>query len=48
MEGTVVLAIAIAVPVVLFPAALIWYLNIGGLMKAYKEQKMAREAGKTR
>jgi hypothetical protein len=48
MEGTVVLAIAIAVPVVLFPAALIWYLNIGGLMKAYKEQKVAREAGKTR
>ncbi len=48
MEGAVVLAIAIAVPIVLLPAAFIWYLNIGGLMKAYKEQKMAREAGKTR
>ena len=48
MEGAVVLAIAIAVPIVLLPAAFIWYLNIGGLMKAYKEQKVARQAGKAR
>ena len=46
MEGIVVLAIAIAVPVILFPAALIWYMNIGGLVRAYKEQRLARE-GKT-
>ncbi|HEX9896586.1 MAG TPA: hypothetical protein VGA85_02870 [Dehalococcoidales bacterium] len=44
MEGTVVLAMAIAIPVILFPAAFVWYLNIGGLMKAYKEQGVAREA----
>lgn len=48
MEGTVVLAMAIAIPVIVFPAAFIWYLNIGGLTKAYKEQKMAREIEKTR
>jgi hypothetical protein len=48
MEGAVVLAIAIALPVIIFPVAFIWYINIDGLTKAYKGQKVAREAGKTR
>ena len=32
-----VVALVIAVPVILFPAALIWYLNIGGITQAVRE-----------
>jgi len=44
MEGAVVVALAVAVPVVLFPAAFVWYLNIGGMAKAYREAREARKA----
>ena len=36
----------IAIPVILFPAAFVWYLNIGGVYTAIKEaraKKAARE-----
>jgi len=39
MEGTVVLALAIAIPLILFPAAFVWYLNIGGLVRAYRDAR---------
>ncbi|MFC1992773.1 hypothetical protein ACFLV3_03050 [Chloroflexota bacterium] len=45
MEGTMILALAVVIPVILFPAALVWYLNIGGLVHAVREAKAAREAG---
>ncbi len=46
MEIGFVIALVIAIPVILFPAAFIWYLNIGGLMHALKERKakVAKEA----
>ena len=40
MEGTMIVALALAIPVILFPAAFIWYLNIGGLVQAWKERKV--------
>jgi hypothetical protein len=46
MEWYFILALIIAVPVILFPAAFIWYLNIGGIYAAMKEaraRKAARE-----
>ena len=43
MDGAALIALAVAVPVVLFPAAFIWYLNIGGMAKAYREAKAARK-----
>ena len=43
MEWQTIVALVIAVPVVLFPAALIWYLNIGGIYSAIKEGR-ARKA----
>lgn len=42
-----VIAIAVAVPVILFPAAFVWYLNIGGMVQALKAKKaeaVAKEA----
>ena len=38
MAGLIV-AIVIAVPIILFPVALIWYINTGGIFVAVKESK---------
>jgi hypothetical protein len=46
MEWYFFVALLIAVPVILFPAAFVWYLNVGGLFAALKEaraRKAARE-----
>jgi hypothetical protein len=46
MEWQIVIALIVAIPVILFPAAFIWYLNIGGIYAAVKEaraRKAARE-----
>ena len=46
MEWQVIVALVIAIPVILFPAAYIWYLNLGGIYMAIKEaraKKVARE-----
>jgi len=40
MEWQVILALMIAIPIILFPAAFIWYLNIGGIYAAIKEGKL--------
>ena len=42
MEGTMILALAVAIPVVLFPAAYIWYINIGGVVHLVREARAAR------
>jgi hypothetical protein len=42
MEGTMIVALVLAIPVVLFPAAFVWYLNIGGIVQAVKEARAAR------
>jgi hypothetical protein len=45
MEGTLIATLVIAIPVVLFPAAFIWYINVGGIVKAVRDARAAR-AGK--
>jgi hypothetical protein len=42
MEAAVVVALAIAIPVILFPVALVWYINIGGLRAAAREARERR------
>jgi len=37
MELVIILALVIAIPVILFPAAFVWYLNVGGLITMWKE-----------
>ena len=46
MEWQIVIALIVAIPVILFPAAFVWYLNLGGIYTAIKEaraKKAARE-----
>ena len=40
MEWQIILALALAIPIILVPAALIWYINIGGIYAAVKEGKL--------
>ena len=44
MEWQIVLALVLAIPVILIPAALIWYINVGGLYLAIKEARVRRAA----
>jgi hypothetical protein len=43
MEWYVIVALALAIPVIVLPAAFVWYLNIGGIVHAVKEAKAVRE-----
>ncbi len=42
MQIGIIVALVIAIPVILFPAAFIWYLNIGGVVQAVREAKAAK------
>jgi len=44
MEWQFVVALVIAIPIILFPAAFVWYLNIGGIYAAIKEARQRRVA----
>ena len=44
MEWKFIIALVIAIPAVLFPVALVWFLNIGGIISAIKEIRARREA----
>ena len=46
MQWQVIVALVIAIPVVLFPAAFVWYLNIGGIFQAVKEARARKVAEK--
>ena len=43
MEWQIVVALVVAIPVILFPAAFVWYLNIGGIVHAVREARTAKE-----
>ena len=44
MQWEFVVALIIAIPIILFPAAFVWYLNIGGIYSAIKEARERRTA----
>ena len=49
MQWELIVALVIAIPIILFPAAFVWYLNIGGIYAAVKEaraRRVAHEKGK--
>ena len=43
MTVGLIVALALAIPIILFPAAFIWYMNIGGIVEAVKKAKAAKE-----
>ena len=42
MQWELVVALVIAIPIILFPAAYIWYINIGGIYARIKETRARR------
>lgn len=47
MQWEFVLALILAIPVILFPAAFMWYINIGGIVHAVQEARKAKATQKT-
>jgi len=43
MEWTIIVALVIAIPVILFPVAYVGYLTIGGTLAAIRGEKKATE-----
>ncbi len=41
MEWQVIVAMVLAVPIILLPVALVWYLNIGGVVAAVRQARKA-------
>lgn len=44
MQWELIVALVLAIPVILFPAAFVWYLNAGGIYTAIKEARARRAA----
>ena len=47
MQWEFIVALVIAIPIILFPVAFVWYLNLGGIFfyaeEATRKRKVARE-----
>ena len=44
MQWELVVALVVAIPVILFPAAFVWYMNLGGIVHAVREARQAKAA----
>jgi hypothetical protein len=42
MNIELIVALVVAIPVILFPVAFVWYLNIGGVVLKVREARAAR------
>jgi len=39
MQTELIIALAVAIPVILFPVAFVWFLNISGILTVWKESR---------
>ncbi len=46
MEWQIIVALIVAVPIIMFPVAFVWYLNVGGIFAAVKEARARRAAAR--
>ena len=44
MTVELIVALVVVIPIILFPAAFIWYINIGGIVQATREAKAKKLA----
>ena len=42
MQWQFIVALVIAIPIILIPPALVWYINIGGIVQAARETRKTR------
>jgi hypothetical protein len=43
MDVMIIVTLAVLIPVILLPTALVWYINIGGIVQAVREARATRE-----
>lgn len=43
MAWQLIVAIVLVVPIILFPAALVWYMNVSGLFKVMREARQRQQ-----
>ena len=43
MEGQMILALVLAAPIIIFPTAFVWYLNVSGLLKVAREARQRQK-----
>jgi len=48
MQWEFIVALVVAIPIILFPAAFIWYVNVGGLYSMLRERRKKKAAAKER
>jgi hypothetical protein len=48
MDWQIVVALVIAIPIILFPVAFVWYLNIGNVVAAVREWRRNRAKSRRR
>ena len=48
MEWQIILALVLAIPVILIPAAFAWYLNVSGIFTVIRETRKRRIAREQR
>jgi len=48
MEWQIIVALVVVTPLIIFPAAFIWYMNIGGLYAMIRERRKGKAAAKER
>jgi len=48
MDWEFIVALIVAIPIVLLPAVLVWYLNLGGIYAAFREARRKRSAQRAR
>jgi hypothetical protein len=44
MDWQIIVALVIAIPIILFPVAFVWYLNIGSVVAAVRDWRKAHLA----
>ena len=44
MEWQTIVALVVMVPVIMLPVALVWYINLGGILAAVREARARRVA----
>ena len=45
MQWEFILALVVVIPVILLPVALVWYLNIGGILTTIQKMRRKKAAG---
>ena len=43
MEWQIILALVLAIPIILFPVAFIWYINVSGLYQVIRDARQRQK-----